>query len=49
MSRNMSFGQKWAQFEKKYIPYGWTSDANICMTDVQGYGLSARVIFPTVK
>ena len=38
----MSLGQKWAQFEKEYLSYDWTSEDKIWMPDVQGCDISAH-------
>ena len=38
----VSAGQKWAQLEKEYLHYDWTSDANIWMAVEQGGDISAR-------
>ena len=38
----VSAGQKWAQLEKKYIHYDWTSDPNIWMAGGQGGDISAH-------
>ena len=40
----VSAGQKWAQLEKEYIFYDWTSDDKIWMEGRQGGDLSARKI-----
>ena len=40
----MSPGQKWADFEKEYLPSEWSSGTNILMSDVEGGDLSAHKI-----
>ena len=41
MSMITSTVQKWARFEREYIPSNWSSDANILMTDVEVVDLFA--------
>ena len=41
----VSAGQKWAQLEKEYIHYDWTSDAKIWMTEGKGGDLFACFFF----
>ena len=38
----MSKGQKWARFDKEYIPSDWNSESNIYMVDVQWSDISDR-------
>ena len=38
----MSRGQKWANFEKEYIPSDWTYDTKFCVTGGEGGDLSIR-------
>ena len=38
----MSRGQKWAHFEKKYLPYDWTYDTKIWIIGETGGDLSVR-------
>ena len=38
----VSVGQKWARFEKEYLPFDWSSEANILIEDVKGGDISAR-------
>ena len=38
-------GQIWAQSEKEFRPYDWSSDANIWMLDIRGGDISARKSF----
>ena len=40
MSQMKQQGQNWAQFRKEFLKCDWTSDAKICMSDVQVGDLS---------